>query len=152
MSSSIDVKVKVNLNGVAEALQDLEPRITRKLLRRALTAVGAMWIDEVKQRVPVKLGDLRDSIIAKVRTRKAKKGGDGLPSGSVDVGPGMIPRSDDKESVGPGIYGMFVEFGLKNKDYPSEPFLRPTFDSTTEKAVQVFADSLKDNLEDIARD
>jgi hypothetical protein len=32
------------------------------------------------------------------------------------VGPAAdAPRTDGKDSVGPGIYGMWVEFGLKKK-------------------------------------
>jgi hypothetical protein len=43
---------------------------------------------------------------------------------------------------------MFVEFGLKKKIYPKHPFLRPTFDSTKEQVVDVFADTLRNGLAD----
>jgi HK97 gp10 family phage protein len=85
-----------------------------------------------------------------VKTRKDKNGDVG---GSVEVGPAMnARRTDGKDSVGPGIYAMWVEFGLKRKLYPAQPFMRPTFDATAEKAVKLFSDTLKEALEEIAKE
>jgi HK97 gp10 family phage protein len=137
------------LAGVSEGLLGLEQKIARNLLRKALKNVGTFWVDAVKSHVPVLDGDLRDSIAAKVTTRKGKAKTGGLPVGSVTVGPSFIARSDGKNSVGPGVYGMFVEFGLKNKKkYKKHAFLRPTFDSTKETVVDVFADTLRNGLAD----
>jgi hypothetical protein len=70
------------------------------------------------------------------------------------VGPAAdAPRTDGKDRVGPGIYGMWVEFGLKKKKrYPAQPYMRPTLDATEDKAVKLFADTLKEVLEEIAKD
>lgn len=142
------VTTKVNLNGIGDKLLELEPKISRKLLRRALKEVGKFWVEAVKQHVPVLLGDLKNSITSIVRTRKGK-GGVGLPTGAVEVGPGYAPRTDGKKnSQGPGIYGMFVEFGLNAKKYKKQPFMRPTFDSTAEQAVNIFADTMQAGFED----
>jgi len=75
-------------------------------------------------------------------------------SGTVWVGPAAdAPRTDGKDSVGPGIYGMWVEFGLKKKKrYPAQPYMRPTLDATGDKAVKLFGDTLKDVLEEIAKE
>jgi HK97 gp10 family phage protein len=145
---SVKVEIK-GLDGVVEKMHDLGPKLARKGLRKALNAVGSYWIPEVKSRVPVLSGDLRNSIIKAVKTKKDKNG---EVSGTVWVGPAMnAQRTDDRDSVGPGIYGMWVEFGLKRKSYPAHPFMRPTLDATGDKAVQLFADTLKDVLEDIAK-
>ena len=62
------------------------------------------------------------------------------------------PRRDDRGSVGPGILGMWVEFGLKKKKrYPAQPYMRPTLDTTGDKAVKLVADTLKEVLEQIAK-
>jgi HK97 gp10 family phage protein len=149
--NGIVVKAHVNLNGIGEKLMELEPKISRSLLRKALKAVGIYWVEAVKSHVPVLLGDLKKSITSVVRTRKGK-GGVGLPTGSVEVGPGYAPRTDGKKnSVGPGVYGMFVEFGLNVKKYAKHPFMRPTFDSTAEQAVDIFADTMKAGFEEAIR-
>ena len=45
------------------------------------------------------------------------------------------------------------EFGLKKKKrYPAQPYMRPTLDSTGDKAVKLFGDTLKDVLEEIAKE
>jgi HK97 gp10 family phage protein len=143
----------VDLGGISERLLDLEPKITRRLLRKSLKVVGKFWVDEAKSRTPVLLGDLRDSMTSVVKTRSGAKTADGLPTGSVQVGPGFIDRTDGREtSVSPGVYGMFVEFGLKAKKYPTQPFMRPTFDSTSDQAVELFADTMKSGLADALKD
>jgi HK97 gp10 family phage protein len=138
------------LEGVRDGLLSLEDKIARRLLRTALKNVGNFWVEAAKSHCPVDSGDLRDSIAAKVSTRKGKAKTLGLPTGSVTVGPmfGTGGRSDGKKSVPAAVYGMFVEFGLRNKKrYPKHPFLRPTFDSTKETVVEVFADTLRNGLE-----
>jgi HK97 gp10 family phage protein len=135
------------LEGVSEQLLSLESKIARRLLRKSLKAVGVFWVEAVKSRVPIDTGALRDSIVAKVYTRKGKWTSGGLPSGSVTVGPGYgVQRTDGKKSAPPGVYGMWVEFGLKAKKYPKHPFLRPTFDSTGSAAVDIFAETMRSGL------
>jgi len=145
------VKVDIKgLDGCVEKIRDMGPKLARKGLRKALNTVGNFWIPEVKSRVPVDTGSLRDSVIKAVKTKKDKNG---EVSGTVWVGPAMnAPRRDDKHSVGPGIFGQWVEFGLKRKRYPAQPFMRPTLDATADKAVKLFGDTLKDVLEEIAKE
>lgn len=144
------VKVDIKgLDGVVEKMHELGPKLARKGLRKALGKVGEFWVPEVQSRVPVHSGDLKNSIIKAIKTRKDKNG---EVSGTVWVGPAMnASRTDGKDSVGPGIYGMWVEFGLKKKKYPSQPFMRPTLDATRDKAVKLFSETLKDVLEEIAK-
>lgn len=153
MAKDIVVCKVSGLAGVSSGLLGLEQKIARKLLRKSLKTVGVFWVDAVKSHVPVLRGDLRESIIAKVSTRKASAKSSGLPTGVVTVGPGYgVKRSDDKKSVPPGVYGMWVEFGLKTKKYPKEPFMRPAFDSTGQQAVDVFAETMRSGLEAAIKD
>jgi HK97 gp10 family phage protein len=150
---SVTCKV-TGLDGVCEKILSIEPKIARSLLRKSLKTVGVFWVDAVKAHVPVLRGDLRDSIVAKVSTRKGKAQSAGLPTGTVTVGPGYGTgeRTDGKKSVPPGVYGMWVEFGLKTKIYPKEPFMRPTFDTTGEQAVDIFASTMMSGLEEAIKD
>ncbi len=146
------LSVKVDIKGLGdcvERMQDLGPKLARKGLRKALNAVGTYWVGEMKSRVPVDSGSLRDSIIKAVKTKKDRNG---EIAGTVWVGPAMnAPRRDDRDSVGPGIFGLWVEMGLKRKKYRPIPFARPTLDATGDKAVKLFADTLKEVLEEIAK-
>lgn len=145
LSVKVDIK---GLDGVVEKMRELGPKLARRGMRKALTKVGDYWVDEVQSRVPVSSGDLKDSIVKKVTTRKDKNGEVG---GTVSVG----PRYDGRGSQSPGVYGMFIEFGVKSSKSPlraeGQPFMRPTFDSTKETAVEIFSKTLKNVLEEIAK-
>ncbi len=147
--------VKVNIKGledVMKKLDEVEPKVSRALFRPALNRVGKFWVAEMKGHVPVDSGDLKDSIIARVKTTKSASG-KGI-QGVVEVGPGYDPnytpssgKNPSSTTQNPGVYGMFVEFGLKKKRYRKHPFARPTFDTTSEQAEKVFGDVLRDGFE-----
>ena len=144
------VKVDLNLNDVDQKLRDIGPKLARKGLRKALNAVKAYWVPEMKSRVPVDTGSLRDSIIGAIKTKKDRNS---EVSGTLWVGPAaQAPRGDSKKSVGPGVFAKWVEFGLKRKKYPAHPFARPTLDATGDKAVTIFSETLKSVLEEIAKE
>lgn len=150
------VTVKVDLHGLEEDLLTLAPRIAKRLFRRALRAVGEAWAEMAKSHVPVgnpltahkkdyNPGALRDSIGYQIKTSSKSD------TGTVQVGPmydskGQAEGSNNT-SQSPGVYGMFVEFGLKTTTYPKQPFMRPTFDVSAERIIQLFADNLRDDLE-----
>jgi hypothetical protein len=58
----MEVKVKVNFGGIPEKLEQLAPKLARKALRRAVSKAGDLWVSEMKAKVPVDSGDLRDAI------------------------------------------------------------------------------------------
>jgi HK97 gp10 family phage protein len=146
MPDGIKTTVKVDLHGTEEELLAVGPRIAKRLLRRALQAVGEVWKAALRDAVPVDTGALRDSINYKVQTRKSDQ------AGTVTVGPsfdtnGAETKSEGNSNQSPGVYGMFVEFGLKKKQYKNTPFMRPTFDSSAEAIIDYFAKNLRDDLE-----
>jgi HK97 gp10 family phage protein len=144
----MDVKVYVDFKEVAEKLRQIGPKLARKSLRKGVSAVGDMWVPEMQARVPVDTGDLRDSIAKKVSTSKK---GDSL-SATVTVGPSYDTknRKPGDTSQQPGVYGLFVEFGTKSS--PAKPFMRPVFDATADKAVEILANVLKEDLADVVLD
>ena len=140
------VKVTVNLNGIEEKLLQLGPKISKKLLRKSLKAVGEIWKSGLKSRVPSDTGNLAESIdyVVKMSTRE--------DNGSVTVGPTYIPGKGGKlGSESPGVYGRFVELGLKLKEYKSTPWMRPEFDATAETMIGIFAEKLGEDLEDAVK-
>ena len=141
----MELKSTVRLNGLEEALREVGPKLARKALRKAVAAAGDMWVDEIRAKVPVATGDLRDSIAKKVSTRRRA----GVSSARVKVGPSFdntVPKGGD-QSQSPGVYGQIVERG--NKRQGPRPFMRPVFDATAERAVQIVADVLRDELNDM---
>ena len=151
--NAINVGVKVDSGSIAEKLQSLEPKIVRRSFRKAFRAVGDFWTAEMKAKVPVRDGDLKNAIWAVVSTRARKSKGE-LKSiaGKVEVGPRLdAPRTDGKKSVGPGVYGMWVEYGLKTKEYPAQPFARPVYDATADRAVSMFAEILGADLDSVVK-
>jgi HK97 gp10 family phage protein len=143
----MDVTATIDFTDVVAKLNEIGPKLARQALRKAVRASGDMWVEEMKGRVPVDTGNLRDSIRAKVRTKKLSGG----VEAKVSVGPafGTVDRKPGDGSQQPGVYGMFVELGTE-KMVP-RPYMRPTFDTTKDKAVEVFADTLRDELEDIVK-
>jgi HK97 gp10 family phage protein len=138
----MEVKCTVDFGDIAEKLNQIGPKLARRALRKGVSKVGDMWVTEMKARVPVDNGDLQTSIDKRVTTR----GKGGISSAKVAVGP-----SYDKSMKGvgkayeqPGVYGMFVELGTKRSK--ATPYMRPTFDTTADNAVQILADVLQEEL------
>lgn len=109
MANRNGLSVKVDMKGLdtIDKIREIGPKLARKGLRKALNAVGNYWIPEVQSRVPVLSGDLRSSIIKAIKTKRDKKNDE--ISGTVWVGPAAnAERTDNKDSVGPGVYGIWV--------------------------------------------
>lgn len=139
------VVVTVDLHGIEEDLIALGPKIAKRLFRRALTSVGEVWKADVKSKVPVLSGDLRDSIDYVVKTSPKND------IGTVTVGPTYTSPKGKNTAESPGVYGMFVELGLKTKKYPSQPYMRPVFDATAEQVIDLFALHLREDLEEAVK-
>ena len=111
----MDVKVTVDFGNIPEKLEQLAPKLARKALRRAVSKAGDLWVTEMKAKVPVESGDLRDSINKKVTT--SKKGN--AISAKVAVGPAWDQQSKKSgKSAGnsdqqPAVYGMILRVRLK---------------------------------------
>jgi len=121
-----------------DLLKTLAPKLETNIMRSALRAGARVYLGQVKQNIPVRLGDLRDS--ARITTRKGK---DGQISASVKVG--------NRQA----FYAQMVEFGtrphsitaramvvngavVRTVDHPGarpHPFMRPAADEKFGPAV-----------------
>lgn len=132
-----------------DLLQTLAPKMEANIMRSALRAGARVYLDQVKQNIPVKLGDLRAS--ARITTRKGK---DGQLSASVKVGNQQA------------FYAHMVEFGtrahaitaramvvngqvVRSVDHPGarpHPFMRPAADEKFGQAVAAVQAQIRKRL------
>jgi len=145
--------IEIKLQGFKELdklLMELPEKLQRKAVRQATLAGANIIKEDAKRRAPRsvagheggkyphKPGNLRKSM----RTYKKRDKG------------GMITYQ-----VGPskkGFYGKFVEFGhllKRNKktigNVPAYPFLRPAFDTNTDKVIETIKERLGTAINEI---
>jgi HK97 gp10 family phage protein len=150
------------LADLRKALEALPDKLARRYLRAALRRGGLVYQKQAQSRVPVKSGALRDSIRVSTQLRRGEV--------FATIKAGRTRRAKGKNGVLKGdrapFYAHFVEFGtqahrIKPRDRKSlflagvfreivdhpgasaRPFMRPAFDTGTEEAVKVIADSLR---------
>ena len=111
------MKVSVRVAGWAKVtsnIEELERRITRGVMREALTKSGRIMAAKAKANAPVKTGALKRSLKMKVKTSRKK----GVVVARIGAaGP-------------PGRYLHLVEFGSSR--IGPNPFMRGAFESTKE--------------------
>ena len=150
----LDVKV----NGLAEldkALATLPDKLQRNVARAALRAGCKEIAEEAKRLVPVKTGQLRDTIRVTSRIRG------GVPTASVKAG-------NPKKGV---FYAHIIESGaarhhiaaepgkmlrlldgtrvrsVNHPGFAKKPFMRPAADTRAHAAVEAFRDYMRRRLE-----
>lgn len=142
--------VQTKVSGGEEILEKLESLplvIGKAILRKALRAGAKIFSDEMKHRAPRGWHILRATsykgakykgrsreygLLAKGITTKTSISGDEL-AGSASVGP-------SKKT----FWGLFQEFGTKHSK--AQPFIRSSFDTTKEKALEAFVSTAKSEL------
>ncbi|HEY1647487.1 MAG TPA: hypothetical protein VGF96_05880 [Terracidiphilus sp.] len=150
------VGIKLDMDKIDLRLKELGPAIVRGSFMHGFNKVGKFWRELIQSKLPVGTegdydgGDLRDSIISRAGVNKNPVTAKGKVAGRVTVRPNARKqRSDGKaKSWTPAEYAPAVEFGLKSRDYPSQPVWRPVFDSTSEQAQQMFAQTVEDHLDE----
>jgi HK97 gp10 family phage protein len=151
---------KADLDDIRQQLDQLSPRLAKRMVRSAFKKAGEFLRDMMRSNAPVLAdktdnkdaipGELRDSIDFKIST--GRSGARGRDANALDrvymkIGPKWITKKN--KTMNPGLYALFVEFGLLAKHYVSKPFARPTFDSGAERALNIIADDLRESLPEI---
>lgn len=131
------------LKDIERQLEELAPKLAKRALKKALQAGIEEIGNEVMARTPVDTGLLRES-----------------------VGTAITMSSDGQAGLAKVGFGKqdyiarFIEFGHRivghkpnkkdtGKHVPAKPFIRNAFDTTKDKAVEVFTDVIKAELEAI---
>lgn len=139
--------VKIHgLREVERALRDLPKATGKAAMRRVLKAGGEPIAQAARQRAPVDVGNLRESIDVSTRLSRSQRSGpvmtaagwrNASKSGVVMyVGPGTQPQAITQE------FGTFKE--------PPQPFMRPAWDAERENALGIIRDSLWAEIEKAA--
>ena len=155
------MKVTVKTQGLRElekALMELPRATARKVAQRALLKAAQPVVDRAKALVPVRTGNLRKSIKAKVRSnnaagkaayaaamkagagkeaavgalRGAQRAAGGQNVTTVDVGPGQQPHAH------------MIEFGTQRRG--PQPYLRPSWDENKQKVLDSIGETLGDEI------
>lgn len=144
----MEVEVNVSLNGLEKALEELGPKLARTSLRKALKDAAKVMEDEIKMRVPVDTGTLRDSI-GTVVTTSSKYDRGRAQIGPIWDKPTLKSGSNKDQSQDPAVYAYIIEFGRKGKN--PNAFMRRSFDAKKQEVVDKFTAVLKDGLAEVTK-
>lgn len=133
-------------------LQSLPAKMEQNVMRSALRAGAAVFLNEVKQNIPVEHGDLRRS--ARITTKKNR---DGSISASVKVGNKRVFYADMVEfgtrphTIAPRagamqIGGQFVAGTVPHPGSRPRPFMRPAAEAQFSAAVAAVQKKVRDRL------
>jgi HK97 gp10 family phage protein len=138
------------LGKIKHILDKLPDAVAKKVVRKALTAGGQIVLDAMKEKVPVKTGNLRDSLAMKVLDKsefaktvligasKGETGKDGWYAHLVEFGasPHVVkPRKKSGKKV-LAENGKFFGKLVQHPGATARPFMRPAFDETADKALE----------------
>lgn len=147
------------LKELQNALKELPKEIQKRPLRSAVSAGAKVIADEAINKAPQgETGNLRKSIY---RYRSRRQSPTGKETFLVGVRKGKAKYANTSrnrrlgrvgktyQTQGEAYYWRFVEFGTSSQ--PARPFLRPAFENSKERAVQVMKERLGKAIETQAR-
>jgi len=162
----VDVVIIGTVNLVRE-LDEFKGSIQRRIIRPALDDVGKYFQDLIQSNCNFEHGWseglIKNSIVYKTSISTKSL------SARVAIGPTSASTPHGKSiTTRPDIYAIWVEYGLKNAreggvrtgskvskhrsdggvpDYPVQPFMRPSFDAGSAKALEIFVNRVVSELE-----
>lgn len=123
-------------------LAQLDLKVQKKMVRKALRKAGRPVLEEARARVPVDTGRLRDGLFLRATKRKR---------GTFGVEVAMPLRADLGISANAkGYYPAVIEYGAEN--HPPQPFLRPALDANKERAIRIVADFVRSEISSAVAD
>ena len=133
MARGVEISVRIEgADALAAAFEDLERRVARETMRKALEEAAEVVRAEASRLAPRRTGRLAENIVTAWEGGRAQ---------AALIGPRAGKRSDPKSA----FYGLFQELGTSR--HPAQPFLRPAFEAKREEAVERAADVLRDEVE-----
>lgn len=150
--------VKWDLKGfdrVSKKLQELPVAMRGKPGRSALGSAVRVMTNKANDNAlrvddPLTGRRIADNIVQRFRSKYFKRTGDLMISVGVGTAKGRIPRGNpDEGPKGNTYHWHLVELGTEKMK--AQPFLRPTFQQTSDKVQQVFAEKLEKQIDKIAK-
>ncbi|SRR6266481_3203201 len=127
---------EVHIEGLEELeqkLQQLAPDIAKRAVRKSVRAGIEVFQEAISENAPRHTGHLAESINIKLSVT----GGD-----RDDTTGGIIGITGPSKDA---FYGVFQEYGTARE--PAQPFVAPAYEENKDKVVEVFVETLKDELE-----
>lgn len=163
------------LSDLQKFLDQLPPKIERNVLRGALRAGARVIMAEAKRLVPVRMGDLRDSLRVTTRARggkvtatvnaggKTKRGADVFYAHMVEFGTRQHFIALPEEAMPMGRKGrrisirtinrraikignQFISGAVHHPGARPRPFMRPALDNMAQAAVLTAAQYMRERL------
>lgn len=162
------IRKRVALEGFKELNDDLgefSKSTSGNILKRAVSAAGAMIAEEAAARAPVDKSSTGPHLKDQIKVSKAKiisPGKAAFAKAMQETGDRAIAaqaaRQANRESGGTGrhavcqvgptraaFYGQFQEFGTAH--HKPQPFMRPAWDANDERALEVMRETLGTEIE-----
>jgi HK97 gp10 family phage protein len=144
-----------SLREVLRNLDSLPANIERNIVRGALRASAKPIMQAAQQNVPVKYGDLRESIrissmvdrqsgevVVSVRAGRSQKKGDPFYAHMVEFGTKPHKISGPRRILGRWFRGTTMHPGS-----PPAGFMRKAFDSTAQASMDAYADYIRRRID-----
>lgn len=145
---------ELHVSGLSELdklLKELPARIEGNIMRGAMRAGAKVFADRAKQMVPVKSGQLRDSIKVSTRSKRGRVSATVRAGGKKAFYAHMVEFGTARHFIKPRKRKSLFFAGLAREvvDHPGaspKPFMRPALDGGQVEAVNAAADYIRKRL------
>lgn len=145
---------ELNVKGLAELnklLKELPAKVEGNILRGAMRAGAKVFEDRAKQMVPVKSGQLRDSIKVSTRSKRGRVSATVTAGGKKAFYAHMVEFGTVRHFIKPKNRKSLFFAGMAKEvvDHPGaspKPFMRPALDGGQAEAVNAAADYIRKRL------
>ena len=145
---------ELHVSGLSELdklLKELPAKIEGNIMRGAMRAGAKVFADRAKQMVPVKSGQLRDSIKVSTRSKRGRVSATVRAGGKKAFYAHMVEFGTARHFIKPRKRKSLFFAGLAREvvDHPGaspKPFMRPALDGGQVEAVNAAADYIRKRL------
>ena len=145
---------ELHVSGLSELdklLKELPAKIEGNIMRGAMRAGAKVFADRAKQMVPVKSGQLRDSIKVSTRSKRGRVSATVRAGGKKAFYAHMVEFGTARHFIKPRKRKSLFFAGIAREvvDHPGaspKPFMRPALDGGQVEAVNAAADYIRKRL------
>ncbi len=132
-------------------LKELPAKVERNILRGAMRAGAKVFADRARELVPVRSGQLRDSIKVSTRSKRGRVSATVRAGGKKAFYAHMVEFGTARHFIKPRKRKSLFFAGLAREvvDHPGsapKPFMRPALDGGQVEAVNAAADYIRNRL------